>query len=97
MIHDSVQEVRLGGRGELWISTRGGLSCFHENQWLSFDVSSGLSTPILWPVLPLEDRVLVGTSGKGLDVLSLAEASEPPPHVEFSPTIVEQRGPNLVT
>ncbi len=91
LVHDGVQELRFGSRGELWISTRGGLACLHEGEWLSFDVSSGLSTPILWPILPLRDRVILGTSGKGVDVLSLAEATVPPPRVDLNPAIVDQR------
>ena len=89
LIDDEVWELRLGPGGELWISTRGGLACYHEGNWLSLDVASGLSSPNLWPILPLEGEVLVGTSGKGLDILSLAEMDRPGPRVDGTETFVD--------
>jgi len=85
LIHDGVQEVGLGLAGELWIATKGGLSCLHEGIWVNFDVTTGLSSPILWPLLPQAGRVLIGTSGNGVDILSLGEAVLPAPRVEFDP------------
>lgn len=91
LVNDQVQELRLGPGGELWISTRGGLARLHEGEWLGIDVTTGLSTPTLWPILPLEDRVIIGTSGMGLDVLSLAEAADPAPRVTLSEPAVDRR------
>ncbi len=88
LISDIVQEVRLAPGGGLWISTRGGLSRLRGDEFLRFGMASGLSTPILWPILPLEDRVIVGTSGRGVSVLSLAETSIPPPRVLLGPSVV---------
>ncbi len=90
LIHDGVQEVRVGPGGELWISTSGGLSRLHDGDWSNFDVTTGLSSPILWPILPFEDRVLMGTSGNGLDVLSLAEASLPAPVVQVTHAVSDE-------
>jgi len=90
LVHDEVQEIRVGAAGELWIATRGGLSCLHDGTWVSFDAASGLSSPILWPILPLEDRVLIGTSGNGVDVLSMAETTLPPPRVVLEAALIDQ-------
>jgi len=84
LVHDEVQEIRRGPGDKLWVSTRGGLACLDNGIWLRFDVTAGLSTPILWPIVPLDDRVLIGTSGNGIDVLNLAEARLPTPRVEIS-------------
>ena len=91
LIHDEVQELQVAPGGELWISTRGGLSRLHDGNWLSFDVTTGLSSPILWPILPLEGRVFIGTSGNGLDVLDLAEADLPEPVVQVTATVFGER------
>ncbi len=88
LIHDAVQELRLGPDGELWISTRGGLARYHDGNWLSLDVTTGLSNPHLWPILPFEDKVYVGTYGNGVDILNLAEADFPPPRVVSNASLV---------
>ncbi len=49
LIHDKVQELRLGPAGELWISTGGGLARLQAGEWLSIDVTAGLSTPTCGP------------------------------------------------
>jgi len=83
LINDEVQEIRLGSMGELWISTKGGLARLHNGDWLQFDTRAGLSDPHLWPIVPTENAVYIGTSGSGIDILNLTEAANPHPIVRF--------------
>lgn len=90
LINDEVQEIRVGAQGELWISTKGGLARLQDGDWLQFDTVAGISDPHLWPILPIEGAVYVGTSGSGVDILSLAEATSPAPLVRLEAPRVEE-------
>jgi PAS domain S-box-containing protein len=84
-----VWDIKTDARGVLWIATRGGLTAYAEGSWTSFDYSSGLTYTGLWPVLPLSDRVLLGTSGNGTAVLLLPPDRAPLPRVVFNDPVIE--------
>jgi PAS domain S-box-containing protein len=86
---DLVWDIKMDARGVLWIATRGGLTAYSEDSWTSFDYSSGLTYTGLWPVLPLADRVLLGTSGNGTAVLLLPSDRVPLPRVIFNDPVIE--------
>ncbi len=86
---DLVWDIKTDARGGLWIATRGGLTLYSEDSWTSFDYSSGLTYTGLWPVLPLADRVLLGTSGNGTAVLLLPSDRVPLPRVIFKEPVIE--------
>jgi len=86
---DLVWDIKLDARGVLWIATRGGLTAYAESSWTSFDYASGLTYTGLWPVLPLADRVLLGTSGSGTAVLLLPPERTPLPRIVFNDPVIE--------
>ena len=86
---DLVWDIKMDARGVLWIATRGGLTAYAEGSWTSFDYSSGLTYTGLWPVLPLADRVLLGTSGNGTAVLLLPSDRAPLPKIVFNDPVIE--------
>ncbi len=78
-----VWDVASSRDGRVWIATSSGLACWRDGMWSSLDVVSGLAGQHVWPLLPAEDRLYVGTLGAGVCVLDLAEADAPPPRVEL--------------
>jgi PAS domain S-box-containing protein len=90
LIGDEVWEVRTDAAGKLWISTSEGLSCFHEGLWSSFSQSTGLNYLRLWPVLPLKNRVYIGTAGNGVSILNLNELDRPNPEIAIAEPIVQE-------
>ncbi len=78
LVDDRVWEIRSGRDGRMWFATAGGLGSYRNGVWARFGDDQGLEAPQLWPLLPQDDRVLVGTLGKGLTVLSLEEEDTPP-------------------
>jgi PAS domain S-box-containing protein len=76
--------------GELWISTRGGLGAYYEGQFFSFNYTSGLVNPQLWPVLPEDHQVLVGTMGSGVAILNRDEDPQPQPRIHLEKPATEE-------
>ncbi len=91
LINDEVQDLKVDAGGALWVATRGGLARYHDGNWLSFDTSTGLSNPNLWPILPDDRQIYVGTTGGGVNVLRLEGTDRPPPLVVIDEPVVEER------
>ena len=72
---NEVLDVQIGPDGTLWLGTSGGLGRYRDGTFYSFGALTGLEPPRVWPVVPLPDRVYVGTIGGGVYVLSLVEAA----------------------
>jgi len=90
LLDNHVWDVQPEDDGGLWIATSGGLSHYRDGVWSRFDPDGGLVTPRMWPVLPLADRVYVGTLGSGLQILSRVEATDPAPRIAIlAPLIAE--------
>jgi len=90
LVHDQVWDLRVDVRGTLWIATQSGLGSYRDGLWSGFRTGSGLSHQRLWPVLPLAERVYVGTRGKGVCVLNLEEVSDPPPQIVLEEPVIEE-------
>jgi PAS domain S-box-containing protein len=84
LISSNVWEVENDDSGRLWISTWAGLSFFDGESWISFSPISGLSSARIWPILPVGDRVYVGTVESGVDILNLSDVTANNPRVEIS-------------
>ncbi|MBI5021962.1 MAG: PAS domain S-box protein [Ignavibacteriales bacterium] len=95
LVNDYVWEVRVDARGVLWIATRGGLGSYDNGIWSRFDESSGLPSNLLWPILPLEDEVYVGTHGKGVVVLNRKESFIPGPRIVIEKPNIDKQDVHL--
>lgn len=84
---DAVWDLAVGEDGTVWAATRGGLSWYRDDVWMSFDAESGMPNTRLWPVLPLGSHVWLGSTG-GLVALDLRDLARPTPRVEVTDALV---------
>jgi len=87
LISDGIWDLEVDQDGTLWISTNGGLCSYRNGLWTRFDLHSGLGTLHLWGILPLADKVFVGSPGGGLNILNRTEVSPPPRVVTAGPAL----------
>jgi len=90
LINNQIWDLDLDDDGRLWIATRGGLCSYRDGQWNLFPPDSGLDAQDLWPVAAVEDRVYVGTAGKGTVVLDLRQMAVPLPQIDIIPPLIDQ-------
>ena len=90
-----VWEVTVDGSGRLWATTDRGLSTLRDGVWSSFYPPGGLTNARLWPVLPLEDEVLIGSLGSGVAVLNRANEAAQPPRVMIEPPATSDRSGSI--
>ncbi len=88
LISPAIWDLKVDRFNTLWISTREGLSTYANGVFSSYTTNSGLQTMRLWEILPLEDKVYIGSSGSGVSILNRTEVS-PPPLVELSKPVIE--------
>ncbi|MFI5251290.1 MAG: ATP-binding protein [Bacteroidota bacterium] len=86
-----VYDIKVDAGGVVWVATHGGLCCYDHGQWSIFDEKSGLISNSLWPVLPLDHDVYVGTTGKGVAILNRDAGRSLYPKVENEKPIVENQ------
>ena len=91
LVSDAVWEIRTDQRGKIWIATAAGLSSYEQGVWSKIDGSTGLAGVRLWPLLPAEDRIYVGTRGSGTAILSLDAAKGPGPKVVAARPAIENQ------
>lgn len=84
-----IWEIVADHRGWLWIGSKSGLVCRSNDDWFRFDTRTGLRNDRLWPVLPLENDVYLGTEGNGVAILHLDGLETSPPRVVFDPPLIE--------
>ena len=80
LINNEVWDIRVDSLDRLWITTGGGLSCYDHGNWTSVDSKTGLLDSELWPVVPVGNKVYVG-SRSGVSILDLTDIHEPNPIV----------------
>ncbi|MCW5895973.1 MAG: PAS domain S-box protein [Bacteroidetes bacterium] len=81
LVNNEVWDLRVDDRGRIWAATSGGLSHYDNDIWTSIDSRTGLSGAELWPVLPTEDKVYVGTRGRGVSILDRSTEQLPAPKI----------------
>ncbi len=83
-----LMDFAIDDQGRIWVTTDSHLYCLDGERWVSFGPESGLDNIDLWPVLPHEGRVFLGSLGSGTFILDPAEAETPAPRVVLSaPTV----------
>lgn len=89
LLNDQIWDLKVDARGILWITTGGGLASYSKGTFSSYDDKSGLINRSLWPVLPLEHQVYVGTAGRGVAILERSESVSPTPLIDLENPIIE--------
>jgi PAS domain S-box-containing protein len=92
LINDEVWDLRADSLGRIWAATNGGLSCYQNETWTSFTSQEGLLSSTLWPILPIGDRVYVGSRGVGISILSLSNLSTEAPVIVLDEPAQQERG-----
>ena len=78
LVNNSIWDLCADENGGLWISTKGGLSYLREGAFFNFTLRNGLNSLSLWDILPLKDRIYIGTRGSGINILRQTEQILPP-------------------
>jgi sugar lactone lactonase YvrE len=89
LVDDQVCDLAVAPGGAVWISTANGVGRLKDGRFASFTRRQGLSHPHVWPIVPRDDRVFIGSIGGGLYVLDLAEADAPPPAIEVATPLLD--------
>jgi PAS domain S-box-containing protein len=86
-------DLKFDARGTLWISTRlgGGISALTDGVWSTLSLSTGLNNLRVWPLLPVGNRLYIGTDGGGVNVLDLSERDDPAPRITIDPPAIESK------
>ncbi|HEV8539076.1 MAG TPA: PAS domain S-box protein, partial [Bacteroidota bacterium] len=88
-LRGAVWDMQLDETGGLWISGRTEVVAYRNGKWFSFTPKSGMEQSKIWPVLPSDDKVFVGTFGKGVDILNLDQKPSPYPRVLIEKALIE--------
>ena len=88
-----VRDIEVDASGTVWATTTRGVCYYRDDDpmWDCIGTSAGLNTDNVRPIEVDRWSVYVGTQGDGLQVLSRAEAIDPPPRVSFREPIVQGR------
>ncbi len=70
LVSNIIWDVNIDSTDKLWIGTHNGLSSYFKGTWATFDASAGLINTRIWPVLPVNGKVFVGTND-GVAILNL--------------------------
>ena len=89
LISDAVWEVTTDAQDRIWVSSWGGVCRLDQSTWTCFSQASGLESTKLWPLLPLDDRVMIGTFGAGVRILAFEGGATPPPRVFSKQPVVD--------
>jgi two-component system, cell cycle sensor histidine kinase and response regulator CckA len=89
---DAIWEVQIDRRNRPWVAGEGGVSMLSDGAWTAFGPQTGLIHARFWPVLPVGDRVYLGSRGGGLVELNLSEQIAPPPVVLTEPPAQDESG-----
>jgi PAS domain S-box-containing protein len=87
----NIWSLTLDRTGRLWVGTRSGICTYADGRWSTITVQNGLPNVYVWPILPLEDVVLVGTQGAGIAVFRRGLIPEIPPRVRFNDPLVRRQ------
>jgi PAS domain S-box-containing protein len=75
--------------GTIWVTSETGCASYRDGRWKAFTEASGIRTAQLWPVLPSDSVLWIGTIGYGLARLDLSTCRDSLPLVLLDPAITE--------
>lgn len=88
LVSDAVWNIKISNDNKVWIATRGGVSIYDHDTFSEFNVHEGIENSRIWGLLSTDDKVYLGTSGGGVQILNLKELSDKYPVVKlFNPLI----------
>jgi PAS domain S-box-containing protein len=91
LVSNDVWRIEVDNLNRLWIGTQGGLSFYSNGVFSSFKTDEGLENIRIWPILPLNNKIYIGTLGGGIQILDLAEINLTPPKISALPPMIEKR------
>lgn len=91
LVSNDVWRIAIDSSGRIWIGTQGGLSLYGNGVFSSFKDDEGLENPKIWPLLPLNNKIYIGTLGGGIQILNLAKLNLTPPRIAALPPMIEKR------
>jgi len=83
-----VRDLAIDSRGWLWMTTGAGLALWRDGALTMVPYDTGRPRVRAWPVFAENDRVLVGTQGRGFATLDLAAIDRTPPRIDPFPAVV---------
>jgi PAS domain S-box-containing protein len=89
LVSDAVWNIKIGADGKIWVATRGGIGLYDNGTWSGFNVGEGLENSRIWGLLPTDDKVYLGSSGGGIQILNLKEFSKILPIAYLYPPLVQ--------
>jgi PAS domain S-box-containing protein len=89
LVSNDIWKLVFDSSARLWIGTQGGLGLYHNGMFSSFKYDEGLENIKIWPLLPLDDKIYIGTVGGGIQILSLAELDLTPPRFTALTSMIE--------
>ena len=96
-ILSEIWDLDVDTSGTLWIATRSdeGVVSYKNETWSSIHLSAGLTSLKLWPLLPVNDRLYIGTDGGGVDILRLDELRSPLPRIDLYEPLIEENATSI--
>lgn len=83
LISNAIWDIRIDEKNRIWIAARGGIGLFMNGTWFNIGLNDGLSNARIWPLLPLENKLYIGTSGGGVEILNFEDIQTTPPIVNI--------------
>ena len=87
----NVLELAIDDHGSLWVGTEQGLFLNYQDSWARFTTESGMRNDRVRALLPLEDRVLVGSFAGGISEMVFPHGDREQPLVADITATVEER------
>lgn len=89
LVSNEVWDLQVDSSGHLWIGAHGGVGCFDGTRLMTFDVHSGLSNSLVWPVFVKNRRIYAGTEGSAVNILNPDWLNSKPPEIRFESPVLE--------
>lgn len=85
---NEIQDIQADPKGGMWIVYIGGVARYFQGRWFVFRTWDGIGHANLWPILPEEDHIYVGTQGKGTAILNRKALEEAELRIDMFETVL---------